>query len=39
MKIIKENKAIISFLIGVIISGGIVYAASSASRINYETEN
>ena len=36
MKFLKNNlKAIITFLIGVILAGGIVYAATSANQVTY----
>ena len=36
MKFLKNNfKAIIAFIVGMILAGGIVYAATSASQINY----
>lgn len=39
MKLLKSNlKLIIGFLIGVVITGGIVYAATSASQISYTTD-
>lgn len=39
MKFLKSNlKAIIAFIIGVILSGGIVYAAVSAGEVSYTRE-
>lgn len=39
MKFIKNNfKIIIAFIIGVVLAGGIVYAATSASEIEYTVE-
>ena len=38
MKLIKNNiKGIIGFLIGVILTGGVAYAATSASKVDYTT--
>lgn len=39
MKIIKNNiKFIIGFIVGIVAAGGIVYAAVSASEVNYTKE-
>ena len=38
MKFLKDNvKVIIGFIVGVILAGGIVYAATSASQVTYTT--
>ena len=38
MKLLKDNlKVIIAFVIGLILAGGIVYAATSAREVNYTT--
>ena len=39
MKVLKNNlKTIIAFIIGAILTGGIVYATVNASGVNYSTE-
>lgn len=39
MNFLKKNiRTIIGFIVGVILAGGIVYAATSASQVNYTTE-
>lgn len=39
MKFLKNNlKIIIAFIVGVILAGGIVYAATSAEQIDYTTD-
>ena len=39
MKIIKSNlKLIVGFIVGVILTGGLVYAATSAKDVDYTTE-
>ena len=38
MKYLKNNlKVIIAFILGLILAGGIVYAAVSASEVSYTT--